>query len=181
MLQTNMKKQTLIIIGILVVVLVVGLVVAGGTIIGGFKGGQKIDTQRVNILLEKTGANKINPEVSDIICNSKDCWSNIYQENVINTQWRHQISYCDAWIYTNFAGLDGDETSIKTNDCKEYIDYTFDELTSMRDDFVAERLDDYAQSLQEQQDEDTKTYSKGGAGNIEISGGGVIGGGIVKQ
>ena len=162
-----MKKLTLILISGMIILTIIGLVFAD-IIGGGIKPIKRIgvgmDNQLVN-LIQSRGIDSISPNISAIQCNNRYCWADIYQEDVINTQWRTEKSYCIEYTQSigceqlNNQSLSQDESDALDSycstfipECLGYADYTTDELNTQLNNFIIQRLTDYAESIQEDND-----------------------------
>ena len=87
-----MANKINLIIGMILIIGIITAVVIADTI-------TKTDStislskDRTDVLTTKGIAN-INVKASPMICDSKECWSDIYQANLIQTQFRTQKNYC---------------------------------------------------------------------------------------
>lgn len=120
-----MKNKTM---GIFVVMfLVIGIVTAGG--IGMLSSWQKditlskSDTDRIK---EVANITKINITISDITCNGEQCYADIYQKDLINTQWRRSINYCSTYSVCALENETGYNESCEIV-CLEFTNYTLEE------------------------------------------------------
>lgn len=151
----KMKKQILLTITGIILLVIVGGLIADNKLIG-----QKtISTIKLTddklSLIQSRGIDSIDVQSSPITCNNNYCWSDLYQENVIQTQWRTERSYCSS--YDNVNG---------TITCSEYVDYTPEELTAMKDNFITQRLNDYASLIQDQDNSNSDTIQTDSGGRI---------------
>jgi len=134
-----MKKQTIIILGIL---LCLTLVSAGLTIPLLMDKWDKtlnltsVQEDRIKLSSDVT---EINVDVSPIQCNDAQCYAKISQEGVINTEWRRSKSYC----FKDSECLEGENETCELG-CLEYKDYTLEENQKAIQDYINKKLGDYA-------------------------------------
>jgi len=197
-----MKKIIIIMLGIL---FLIGIVFAG-SLLNKTDSQLTIDKAKVDAI-KTTGISSINVKASPMTCDDKECWADINQPNLIQTQFRTPKQYCTQINKTteciNYEqvcketkdventvcieygekeecikyGIEIIQECIKygngnciqnstaTNECLAYADYTATELISMRDAYVKQRLESYADSI-------IAIQSK--SGNTQIDDGGVL-------
>jgi hypothetical protein len=142
-----MKKLLLIMLGIF-------LLVGTLTAIGLNKTDSTIDIDKAKLdILKTTGIESINVKASPMICDDKECWTDVYQGNLIQTKFRTIKNYCSERNETTIC-LDYDKdwkNCIKQSEpiyvCLAYTDYTPTQLIFMRDKFVKGKIELYANSL----------------------------------
>lgn len=129
-----MKKQNKIVLGLLMGVLLISLASAG--IIGSLSV-SKLDFNKdtETTLMSTNNITKINVTVSDMICNDDYCTVKLYQEGLMNINHRLSRSNC-VNTAENF-----EEAGEKDIVCTEK---TEEELETEVDEYVKQRLDDYA-------------------------------------
>lgn len=110
----KMNKNKAIIISLLLTILL-GVVFAQS--LGRTDASLKLSVS-VTDAISDAGVKSIEITSSPITCNDKECWSKIYQEGLIDTEWR-----------------------------TEKATYTLNQLTELRNDYVAKRLNLYANEL----------------------------------
>jgi hypothetical protein len=197
-----MKKLIIIMLGIF---LLIGFVFAG-SLLNKTDSQLTIDKAKVDAI-KTTGITSINVKASPMTCDDRECWSDINQPNLIQTQFRTTKKYCtqrnktiECIIYDQVCKETKDvenivcieygekeecikegteivqecikygngnciQNSTATNECLAYADYTATQLISMRDAFVKQRLESYADSIIVEQSK---------SGNTQIDDGGVI-------
>ena len=134
-----MNKKLLLIA--FVMTLLVGGIYAGLSLL---KTDSTILISKDNIdALATKGIDKINVKATGFNCDSSECWSDVKQDNLIQTQFRTSKSYCSK----NEEYVEDETTNITQVRCIEYKDYTLPELTAMRDSFVKNRIEGYAESI----------------------------------
>jgi hypothetical protein len=135
-----------------------------------------IDDNRMNSI-QSTGIDTIDIQKSPIVCGNNNCWSDVYQEGLIQTRWINSKSYCEEYpceqyncsVYNNkydFCENYSNECKLYSNDCIQYIDYTQEELINIENDWIQNRINEYADSVQKQQDEQDSQVQLTGAGRI---------------
>lgn len=140
-----MKKQIIFLAwAIITIVIILGVIIAGGSLL---KSNSSIllSANSLNTLNTK-GIQNINVISSPIMCDDKECWSDVKQEGLIQTQFRTQKSYCIK------NGEEIDEINKTIYVCIEYKDYTKEELIKQRDEFIKKRISDYVDSIKSIQD-----------------------------
>lgn len=97
----------------------------------------RIGIDRIAIDRIKTQANvqNIDVQIGQINCNSKECWASIYQENLIQTEWRREKSYCSEYEFNR---------TISESICVQWADYTLEENQQAIQEFIQKRLNDWA-------------------------------------
>ena len=147
-------KKLLTIFGI--TILILGLVMAGGALLN-TNSNLSIDPTKEQTLkdsISKTMVRNIIINAGEIACDDKDCWASISSSGLMNTEFRTSKNYCDKY----------NETS-----CTKYLDYTSIELVSMRDEWIKNRLENYADVIKSRTDNITKTTSIAGEGAITVN------------
>lgn len=157
-----MKKLLLILLGIFLLV--------GVTAVGLNRTDTQLTIDKAKVdAIKTTGIASINVKASPITCDDKECWADVNQPNLIQTQFRIVKSYCsknnepEEQCY-NETLKDKSKLICHTN-CIEYTDYTATELISLRDAFVKSRIEEYADKI-------IADASK--SGNVQIDDGGQI-------
>lgn len=154
-----MKLNNKYLIITLVLIFCIGTIIAGASLL---KTDSKIsiDKSKIDVLKTK-GIDKINVQASPMTCDTSECWTNVYQDNVIQTQFRTAKSYCSSYSVNdkqcNDLIIDENSTqeTIKLKEtcdgfiptCLIYKDYTPEELIKQRDDFVKKRIEGYIDSI----------------------------------
>ena len=142
-----MEKQTIlskkyynIITIILGVLILIGGLIAGGSLL---KSDSTISISKDYLDTLKTkGINNININSSPILCDDSQCWSDVKQEGLMQTQFRTQKSYC-----SNSNKVFNNQTKLNETICISFTDYTKEELTNQRDEFVKQRINDYVGNI----------------------------------
>lgn len=119
-----MKRLTITILGL---ILLVGLVVAGGTSF--YNRDIDIDNKKLDIIKDKTSKERIEITTSDIICDDSICTATIFQEDVIDMKWTNSKEYCVG--YENW-------------ECVRHKDYTKLELEKLLDITIKDVLENMA-------------------------------------
>jgi len=84
-----MKKQILI---LMIALLLVGTIYAGASML---KSDSIIPISKEKVdLIKTTGIKDINIKANAITCDDKECYTDIYQEGLIQTEFRTQRNYC---------------------------------------------------------------------------------------
>lgn len=141
-----MKKLTLTIIA---VTFILSLVIAGGLDVS--DSSITISKDKLD-LIKATGIKSIDVKSTPIKCDDKYCYSNVKQDNLIQTEFKTLRKYCSLNQTDTFC-IRYDKDKIKciqtrtSTYCKEYSDYTTEQLIKLRDDFVKKRLEEYASKL----------------------------------
>jgi len=78
-----MKKIYLV---LLIAISLIGIVIANVS----WNKDMKLDKTHTDTIKRATNVKTINPSVSDVVCDNKECWAWVYQEGVINTEIRIQ-------------------------------------------------------------------------------------------
>lgn len=162
-----MKKQILIMLGI---ILLVGTIIAVGELT---KSNSVLDLDKDKVdLIKSTGIKDINIKSNPMTCDDKECWAWIYQENLIQTEFRTPKSYCTKTIEVPITNEEGTIIKVPVNEsyseiltetiCTEYTDYTLTELIKMRDDFIKLRLEGYAETIKARQEKVNTKIDDGG-------------------
>jgi len=95
----------------------------------------KITTDRIK---EVADIPSINVEIGKIQCDNTNCWATLFQEDLIQTEWRRSINYCSEFNKTL------NEFNETTNECLTYTDYTLTENKQAIQDYLEKRLDDWS-------------------------------------
>jgi hypothetical protein len=192
-----MKKIYTIALGI---ILCLGLVSAGiiGTeaILKSWNKDITLDQVKVDRIKLSSNVSEIDIDVNEIVCNNLECWANIKQPRVINTQWRRSKSYCSKYSICeppceveciSYSECKNDNrceveclnysTCPKVDPCEieclAYTDYTLEENKEAIKDYTNERLSLYANA---------EKHRKGSEGDVIVkSREGKIGRNIVTQ
>jgi hypothetical protein len=128
-----MNKINIILICAVFLALGIGIVVSQTTL-------QRTDStiemnsNKLNTLKTKLGVSAINPTLSVMTCDNRECWSEIRQDGVIQTEFRVSKYECL-------------KANITTGDCIMQREYTSTELQKMRDEYVRLRLETFADYL----------------------------------
>lgn len=123
----------------LTLALILGILIFGIVIAGAITNSRiSIGSERVRALQDSLGGRvAISPHATPIVCDSKFCSSYIYQENIINTEWSIERTHC-----VEYSTDENNNTF-----CSRIGDYTPEELSKLRTDYVTERLRSYADKL----------------------------------
>jgi hypothetical protein len=144
-----MKHKILISFGIMIVLGLIVFAVADS--ISNTQG--KIDAAKLTALKSSVGlraGDTLNINYGSITCDGADCWSSVDYPNMIQTEWRNPKNHCSR--YAN-------ET------CEAYADYTNAELIQLRDEWVKNRLSNYADTLIQSK----SVTDKGGSGTMTLT------------
>ena len=134
--------------------LIIGVLLVSGVIagigIGALNKQRSLDIEQINMLLTKTDAKEINPNVI-IKCSDDYCLWGANQEGIINTKNNLIKTYrCLEYNQTN-------------GDCLDRLNYTDDEIQDMVADEILFKLENYANA-----EISREVYEDWGTGNVEI-------------
>jgi len=101
----KINKNYLIIIGIILIYVTPIIVIAGGDLLTKSDSTLKIDKPEIDAL-KSVGIETINIEIAPMECDDIDCWCDINQPDLIQTQFRIPRYYCYKYD--------------KDNKCNEY-------------------------------------------------------------
>lgn len=131
------KTKLNILIGMIVIIGIIGAVVTADVL---SKTNSQIDLSSEKETAILTKVTEINIKAEPMKCDDKYCWSRITQKNLIDTDFRTEKSYCSE--YEDKEEMEGEPIK-----CLKYSDYTATELIKMRDSFVKDKLEVYADAL----------------------------------
>lgn len=81
---------------------------------------------------------EISLKIDKLRCDENECWTKIYQKNLINTKWRRDKSYCYEFDDKEILN---DNENIK---CLIWSDYTLEENEQAIQDYAEKRINDWA-------------------------------------
>ena len=139
----------------------ISLVIAGGISLSRTDDTIELTSGNETILKRTNNLQRINIEVSEIECNNKDCYARVFQEGLINTEFRCSKDYCSRWENQTIEGTEEIELI-----CIKYADYTSEELIKLRNEFVEKRLNDYAVVQKEREENQNNKIAKVGEGTL---------------
>jgi hypothetical protein len=123
-----MNKKIIITLGIL---MCFTLVSAGVLIATNYEKDIGLNTTQISRIKLSSNVEKIDVIISPMQCNYIECFAKVFQENVIQSEWRRSKEYCS-------------EYSEEENICLKYIDYTLLENQEAVKNFVNKKLGDYS-------------------------------------
>ena len=159
----NNKKYIIITLGIL---LCLGLVAAGsGNGWAWYSWGEtsSLEEEAINIILEDTEYVELDVNISEIYCDGIECYADVSQKDIINTQWRRSVNYC-----SEYSECKEDDAECVV-ECLEYTDYTESENQNAIHDFIDDRLEKYSEAKtirNQRQEEERQQSGKGKLQNI---------------
>ena len=150
-------KKIILIIGMVFTLLLVGGVIAQSLLP---RQDSQIDIipEYEQAILQKSGANSISVEVSNIICDNTYCFAKVYQRGVINTEFRTDRYFCIEYD-------DSDDEII----CIYWEEKTNKELYDARDSFVEYKLNVFGNATIQRNERDASSEEKVGAGTITVT------------
>ena len=137
----------------------ISLVVAGGISLMRTNDTIELSSGNETILKRTNNLQEIKVEVSEIECDNKYCYAKVFQEGLINTEFRCPKSYCSTEEIQLIE-------EINETVCIAWMDYTSQELINLRNEFVTKRLSDYAVVQEQRELKQNSKTPKVGAGTL---------------
>lgn len=133
---------------------IISLVSAGLIGLSALNSKLTLNSTSVERIKQVADIQKIEVEIGKIQCDDVDCWATLYQEDLIQDEWRRGKSYCTKYKTineTSAGGLPDMEESSQVEACIEYTDYTLAENKQALQDYLEKRLDDWSIVEEERQ------------------------------
>ena len=121
------------------------------------------DIQESRIKLS-SNVTEVDVDISPIECNNVECYANIKQQDVINTQWRRDKSHCSEYSECNKTEDINESCEIE---CLSYADYTLEENQEAIKEYIEKRLNDYADAEEVRKENNGVYEAKDVGGNLK--------------
>lgn len=143
-----MRNKLMILFVMILLLSVISLIIAGTLV----SSDSKIKLTAEQSTLLKSKVKSINIDASPIICDDKICWSEIKQEKLIDSKFVTGKYYCSEYqsmTCLKYVDIETNDSCLKYSipSCIKYKNYTKEELISLRDKFVKDKLVSYAEAI----------------------------------
>ena len=128
----NKKIMTWLIVGFFLV----GLTSAGIISLSAWDSDLTLNETSTDRIKAVANIPEIDVEIGKIQCDDSECWASLYQEDLIQTEWRRDKSYCSEWAEITNETLE--------QECLTWTDYTLEENKQAIQDYLEKRLSDWA-------------------------------------
>lgn len=150
-----------IFIGIVVLLFVLGIVVAGIGL-NNTDSSININPEKETNIKTELNIKDISIESSPIKCDEEVCYSKLKQDGLIDKLWSHAKKYCTKYNHTKEEIIlpTGEKDEIIRSYCLEYTDYELNKIIEARNKYIVEILEKYSNTIDDRKK--TEILSSGG-------------------
>ena len=152
-----MKNNIIILFGLVLIIGIVGADIFGIATSHEDISLDKIQTARIK---EVADIDEIEIKIDKIRCDDNECWAMVYQEDLINTEWRRDKIYCSEYDIPKEINISNLPDKVE---CLTWTNYTLAENEQAIQDYAEKRINDWAVVEEVRQDKIVEVKNEIGA------------------